>query len=263
MGNGGSSPSARWAADPSGRHVFRYWDGSRWTGHVADGAFAPNRAPEGTEPPDTRTGTEAAEHLPPEHESHDVAPEDEGNTEIATAVPAETVEEHPESRRSERRQKSRRRRAFWLGALIGAGVVLIGVAVAAVALNVKINSNSSTAKRSTVSHATTTTTTIPATTTTVNPGRPPQQVRVEVINASGAPNAAGAKALALGALGYQSAGLADAPVRQGTVVQCKPGFEAEAVTLSKAVGAGTTVEPFPNPPPAGSTNADCVVVLGK
>ncbi len=97
----------------------------------------------------------------------------------------------------------------------------------------------------------------------MNPGRAPQQVRVEVINASGAPNAAGLKALALGKLGYAGAGLADAPIRQGTAVQCKAGFEAEAVTLSKAVGAGTTVEPFPTPPPTNSANADCVVVLGK
>ena len=22
---------AQWAADPSGRHRFRYWDGARWT----------------------------------------------------------------------------------------------------------------------------------------------------------------------------------------------------------------------------------------
>ncbi|MFN8036723.1 MAG: DUF2510 domain-containing protein [Acidimicrobiia bacterium] len=31
----GVSP-ARWAADPSGRHQYRWWDGSRWTEHVAD-----------------------------------------------------------------------------------------------------------------------------------------------------------------------------------------------------------------------------------
>jgi hypothetical protein len=30
-----SAPAA-WAADPSGRHQYRYWDGERWTSHVAD-----------------------------------------------------------------------------------------------------------------------------------------------------------------------------------------------------------------------------------
>jgi hypothetical protein len=29
-------PPAHWAADPSGRHEYRYWDGTRWTDHVAD-----------------------------------------------------------------------------------------------------------------------------------------------------------------------------------------------------------------------------------
>jgi hypothetical protein len=28
---------ARWAPDPTGRHELRYWNGSEWTDHVADG----------------------------------------------------------------------------------------------------------------------------------------------------------------------------------------------------------------------------------
>lgn len=28
---------ARWAADPSGKHELRYWDGTAWTEHVSDG----------------------------------------------------------------------------------------------------------------------------------------------------------------------------------------------------------------------------------
>jgi hypothetical protein len=258
MGNGGSSPSARWAADPSGRHAFRYWDGSRWTGHVSDSAVAPAEAPDTPQAPITPRVPEAAAEpvAPPTIETPDAAPEPEASP--------ETSDEPPESGRRQRRQKARRRKAFWLGALTGAAVVLVGIAIAVVALGVKVNTSNSTAKRT---KAPSTTTVAPtsslATTTTTNPGRPPAQVRVEVINASATPNAAGTKALTLGRLGYQSAGLADAPVRQGTAVQCKPGFEAEAVALSKAVGPGTTVEPFPNPPPAGSTNADCVVVLGK
>jgi hypothetical protein len=27
-----------WAADPYGRHQWRYWDGGRWTDQVADGS---------------------------------------------------------------------------------------------------------------------------------------------------------------------------------------------------------------------------------
>jgi Protein of unknown function (DUF2510)/LytR cell envelope-related transcriptional attenuator len=256
MGNEGSSSGARWAADPSGRHAFRFWDGSGWTGHVADGAFAPARAPETTEAPSTPPVTKVAEPAPPSPiEAPVVIPE-------SGASPGPT-DERPQIRRRQRRQPVRRRWTFLLGALTGAGVLSAGIAIAVVALGVNVNTGTSTARRAKATTTTVAPTTSLATTTTSNPGRPPQQVRVEVINASALPNAAGTKAFALGRLGYQSAGLADAPVRQGTAVQCKPGFEAEAVTLSKAVGAGTTVEPFPNPPPAGSTNADCVVVLGK
>jgi Protein of unknown function (DUF2510)/LytR cell envelope-related transcriptional attenuator len=254
MGNGGSSPSARWAADPSGRHAFRYWDGSRWTAHVADSAVAPAGVPGTTEAPGAPAMTEAAEPVSPSNVEPPNVPEPTSST--------ETTDERPESGRRTRRQAARRRRAFWLGALTGAGVVLVGVAIAVFALGVKVNT-SPTAKRTKAPSTTVAPTSSLATTTTTNPGRPPAQVRVEVINASAVPSAAGTKALALGRLGYNNAGLADAPVRQGTAVQCKPGFEAEAITLSKAVGSGTTVEPFPNPPPAGSTNADCVVVLGK
>ena len=28
---------AGWFADPTGRHAYRYWDGSRWSSEVADG----------------------------------------------------------------------------------------------------------------------------------------------------------------------------------------------------------------------------------
>jgi hypothetical protein len=30
--------TAGWAGDPFGRHQWRYWDGTRWTDHVADGS---------------------------------------------------------------------------------------------------------------------------------------------------------------------------------------------------------------------------------
>jgi uncharacterized RDD family membrane protein YckC len=33
---------ARWAADPLGRHQYRYWDGAQWTEHVADDGMVAN-----------------------------------------------------------------------------------------------------------------------------------------------------------------------------------------------------------------------------
>jgi Protein of unknown function (DUF2510) len=32
-----ANSTARWSVDPTGRHQSRYWDGVRWTRHVADG----------------------------------------------------------------------------------------------------------------------------------------------------------------------------------------------------------------------------------
>ncbi|HEY6427201.1 MAG TPA: LytR C-terminal domain-containing protein [Acidimicrobiales bacterium] len=143
---------------------------------------------------------------------------------------------------------------------MGAGLAAAGVAIAVLVFNVSITKSSTATKRPSI---TTTSTTQPATTTTVNPGRPPAQVHLVVLNGSGAVGAAGSKAYMLGALGYQIVSLANTTGRQGTVVECKPGFELEAATLAKNVGAGATVTPFPAAPPTGSANADCVVVLGQ
>jgi hypothetical protein len=37
---------AEWATDPTGRHEYRYWDGTTWTSHVSDAGVT------GTDPPD-------------------------------------------------------------------------------------------------------------------------------------------------------------------------------------------------------------------
>jgi len=37
---------AEWAADPTARHEYRYWDGNTWTSHVSDAGVT------GTDPPD-------------------------------------------------------------------------------------------------------------------------------------------------------------------------------------------------------------------
>ncbi|MCE5202854.1 MAG: DUF2510 domain-containing protein [Coriobacteriales bacterium] len=35
--SGGNPAGAGWLEDPGGRHQYRYWDGTAWTDHVADG----------------------------------------------------------------------------------------------------------------------------------------------------------------------------------------------------------------------------------
>lgn len=147
-----------------------------------------------------------------------------------------------------------RRRWFMLAA--AATVLLILLVVAVVVL---LGGNSTPTK---VVVAPTTSSPSTTTTTTASRARPPQQVHVEVINSSAVPKAAATKAAALTALGYPVVGTANGLPRQGSVVECKPGFESEATALATAVAPGTLVVPFPTPPPAGSTAADCVVVLG-
>ena len=98
---------------------------------------------------------------------------------------------------------------------------------------------------------------------TTNPGRPPAQVRVEVVNGSGKAGAAQSTADSLKAKGYTIAGVGNATTQQGTTVACKTGFDAEAAALAQAVGGGATVKPLPTPPPATVANADCLVTLGS
>jgi LytR cell envelope-related transcriptional attenuator len=102
----------------------------------------------------------------------------------------------------------------------------------------------------------------PTTSTTGESGRPVGDVRVLVLNASGLSNAAGTKANELRGLGYAIAGTGNAAQAVGTTVACTTGFDKEADALAKAVGAGAVIAPYPDPPPEGSENADCIVTLG-
>lgn len=103
-----------------------------------------------------------------------------------------------------------------------------------------------------------------ATTTTLAADvRPPQEVRVLVLNASGVSMQAATTANALRGLGYAIAGTGNAATQPGTSVACLPGFEKEAELLAKSVAEGVTVAAFPAEPPAGSENADCVVTVGQ
>lgn len=101
------------------------------------------------------------------------------------------------------------------------------------------------------------------TTTTSSNGRPPGDVAVQVLNASGVSGAAQTKANELRGLGYAIVPVNNLPVRAGTAVQCKTDFEKEAAALARTVGT-EVIETFPNPVPEGvdAQNADCLVVLG-
>ena len=51
-----------WYADPTGRHTYRYWDGSRWSNQVSDGGTAaidPNHLDEQTAGIPPAPGTQA------------------------------------------------------------------------------------------------------------------------------------------------------------------------------------------------------------
>ncbi len=148
------------------------------------------------------------------------------------------------------------------------GAVLVGVAVVLgiVLLQVVNGSGSSggggaTARPTPTSSSSSTGTTA---TTLVGGGRRAAQVKVFVQNASGLSGAAAAKANVLRGLGYAILGQGNATTPQtGSVVGCKTGFTKEADTLAKAAGVGTTVGPYPTPPPALATAADCILTIGK
>ena len=50
---------ARWAADPLGRHEYRYWDGTQWTEHVSDSGMV-GVDPPTVVPPPTASGAASA-----------------------------------------------------------------------------------------------------------------------------------------------------------------------------------------------------------
>lgn len=104
----------------------------------------------------------------------------------------------------------------------------------------------------------------PTTQTTSADTRPPNQVRVLVLNAGQPAGSAQNKANDLRLAGYNTLPASNDPVgRQGVAVQCREGFDDEAAALALAVGGGASVEPFPAQPPEGSENADCLVLLGQ
>ncbi|HEX9505432.1 MAG TPA: LytR C-terminal domain-containing protein [Acidimicrobiia bacterium] len=102
-----------------------------------------------------------------------------------------------------------------------------------------------------------------ATTTTLKI-RPTSQVRVKVYNASGIQGNAQKITNMLKANGYATQAPANnSTTRTTSVVQCRAGFENDARLLALfQIAHGATVEAFPANPPAGSGDADCLVILG-
>jgi len=104
------------------------------------------------------------------------------------------------------------------------------------------------------------------TSTTGANARPPQEVHVQVLNASGLPGDAMTTANTLKGLGYQIVGTGNSAATQtGTTVTCRAGYGEEAKALASAVAptGGATVVDFPPTPPAGAETANCIVVKGK
>jgi hypothetical protein len=94
------------------------------------------------------------------------------------------------------------------------------------------------------------------------------QVVVQVLNGSGMQGAATQRSNDLKANGYQVLPAGNAPAtRTGTAVQCVSGYDKEAqalVATLQELGVPATVEPVPDPLPAGfDAAANCYVLLGK
>ena len=95
------------------------------------------------------------------------------------------------------------------------------------------------------------------------PVKPPAEVAVLVLNGSGRPGAATAQSNTLKGEGYQTLTPADARgAPRATSSTSSPGFDRECTTVATSVDGPPKVEAMPSPPPSGSENASCVVILG-
>jgi hypothetical protein len=156
----------------------------------------------------------------------------------------------------------------------GVGLILVAIVIGIVLLQVvddgtdgPVNADDRRTTRTTAATEPGATTTQPTSGTTQSTAalRPPDQVRVIVLNAGAATGAAGDMSDSLREKGYTTQEIAtDWPDagRTGNAVLCKPGFEREGETLAIAVGDGTQTEAFPDPAPPATENVDCVVAVG-
>jgi hypothetical protein len=150
------------------------------------------------------------------------------------------------------------------GASSGArGAIVVGLAVilGIVGLQILDDSGPST------SVATVTTTAGPGTSSsssTTAAVRPVNQVRVKVYNASSVQGVAQTLTDSLRAKGYNMQTPTNLNSRRaGTVVECVKGFEREGALLAVyGVGNGAKPQAYPSQPPAGASDADCLVIIG-
>lgn len=155
----------------------------------------------------------------------------------------------------------------------GAGIVAAAVLIGVVLLQIVDDGSSGpigsgngggskpAATTTTETRATNHTTT---TTAAAAPAKTPDQVHVLVLNGGAPAGAAGDMSDALKNKGYTSQEPANdaGSNRTGNVVYCRAALQREASALAVAVGTETQVEDFPDPAPAHSETADCVVVVG-
>lgn len=147
---------------------------------------------------------------------------------------------------------------------VGAAVFLILVLVAdepaAVTTSApETTTSTSMATTTSTTEASTTTTTAPSTTTTV-PVRPPEEVRVVVLNSVGIAGAAGRMTARLDEAGYQTLAPDDhEPEQDPSRVWYREGFSPEANELLDFI-EGALVEPLPDETLA--EGADIIMVLG-
>ena len=152
------------------------------------------------------------------------------------------------------------------------GAALVGAAVVLGIILLQVIDDGPSSGTGTITTETTATTAAPTDSTGAVNIRPRDQVNVLVMNGSNQNSVATVKRNALLSLGYQVPNdAANAQLRQGNVVACHQGFEAESLRLAKDAGPpNLQVIPFPDPPPTdrdgkdvGAGNVNCVVILGE
>ena len=144
--------------------------------------------------------------------------------------------------------------------LRGAALVGLAVIVGIIGLQILDDSGGGSSQASTSPETTVTTT------PTGKAAKPhdPSDVTVKVYNASDVQGAAQQISDKLKGSGFVTEDVSTLnTTRQGSVVQCRAGFETDGKVIAfYGVGNGATSEPFPDNPPDGSDNADCIVILG-
>lgn len=98
-----------------------------------------------------------------------------------------------------------------------------------------------------------------STTTTTAAPRPPEEVRVLVLNAARRSGVAGAMTERLQVVGYPTLTPGNAPTQEESLVGCQEGFGREAAALVSATGLPAEIGDPGELLPAG---ADCVVIIG-